>query len=84
MALVNRPCGKHMTALRRALRREQDRVCALCGDFIQAGGGPTPNKGVVDPPDSPSLDHIIRQRDGGTWEKSNLRLVHRRCNEERD
>jgi HNH endonuclease len=31
-------------------------------------------------PWAPSVDHIIRLRDGGTWEPENLRAAHFQCN----
>lgn len=66
---------------KRALYALQDGVCPLCGSkmpFNMRGHRSTP----VDP-DVPTLDHIRRKRDGGLWARTNLQLVHGKCNEGR-
>jgi 5-methylcytosine-specific restriction endonuclease McrA len=35
----------------------------------------------TDSPWKPSVDHVIRLRDGGTWDQDNLRAAHYRCNQ---
>jgi hypothetical protein len=65
---------KHSRSLL-ALAERDGWICQLCG-------------GPVDPKATrggrASRDHIVRKRDGGTREMSNLRLTHQRCNGHRE
>jgi 5-methylcytosine-specific restriction endonuclease McrA len=66
-----------------SLYQHQDGLCALCGQPMpDEMHGPKP--GVTQPPETPTMDHIVRRRDGGTWAKVNMQLVHKKCNQERD
>lgn len=50
-----------------AVKRGNTYICALC-------------KHVMRPSDPISIDHIMRVRDGGTNEMTNLQVVHAVCN----
>lgn len=55
------------------LGEEQGWLCALCGQAMDRSLRP-PH------PLAPTLDHILPMVEGGTHERSNLQLVHLRCN----
>lgn len=60
---------------RARILRDED-FCAICGKLVDKTlRGPDPW--------SPSIDHIISPEDGGTNDRSNLRLAHLRCNSAR-
>jgi len=58
----------------------QEGICAICGDFMHIDT----EDAQRDLENFATIDHIIRQRDGGGDELDNLQLVHKRCNQERD
>ncbi|WP_421879100.1 HNH endonuclease [Pacificispira sp.] len=43
-----------------------------------------PKHGNILDGNTPTLDHIIRRRFGGTWHIDNLRLTHHYCNARRN
>lgn len=63
---------------RKILLRIADRddwLCHLCGEPVQ-------RKRTMNDPMAPSLDHVVRHKDGGTDTEDNLKLAHRKCNSE--
>jgi 5-methylcytosine-specific restriction endonuclease McrA len=61
---------------KRKLYREQNGLCAICGELMvhpQQRDFKNPNLGTI--------DHIIPRCQGGLTERSNLQLVHLRCNQ---
>ncbi len=59
------------------LRERDGDNCQICGlpiDFTLPGNDAM----------AASRDHIRRKRDGGVWYLPNIRLVHKKCNVERD
>jgi predicted nucleic acid-binding Zn ribbon protein len=68
----SRGYGYEWQLVRRIVLAEES-VCGFCGDDV--------DKGLRFPdPLSPSVDHIVRKEDGGTDDRSNLRLAHLGCN----
>ena len=59
------------------LRERDGDTCWLCGEPIDFD---LPKND----PMAVSRDHIKRKRDGGPWFMENIRLAHRKCNQERD
>jgi 5-methylcytosine-specific restriction endonuclease McrA len=63
----SRLLGAFVETVSAAEIRERDAGrCGLCGEFV--------------PLSEQSLDHIVPLAHGGTHERSNLQLAHRRCN----
>lgn len=69
-------------SLRRLVMREGGYSCAICGikgreiRFQRGGFGfPTDNKGI-----HLSIDHIIPKSEGGSHDRSNLRVLCTACN----
>lgn len=60
---------------RKILWDRQQGCCWICGGRLMA----TEDRGA----DSATLDHVIPRAAGGGGHIGNLRLAHRRCNEER-
>lgn len=66
-------------AHKQALYEDQGGVCPLCSQHMpREMKGAMPNN--KNKHDLPTLDHIKRLRDGGLWIRSNLQLVHWKCN----
>jgi 5-methylcytosine-specific restriction endonuclease McrA len=61
--------SKQKQQLKLKLAHKHGWRCKLCGKSVSMK--------------TSTLDHILRVRDGGSWNVSNLRLSCRDCNEER-
>lgn len=59
------------------LRERDGDKCWICGRTIDF-------RLPRNDPMCASRDHIKRKRDGGPWFLSNIKLAHKKCNEERD
>lgn len=66
--------GRH--ALRIALRERDGSNCCMCGNPINFSAH------VARDPDAASIEHVVPLAWGGTWDLKNLRLAHKRCNNE--
>lgn len=67
--------------IREELFQKQDGKCVLCGGIL-----PPVDRSIEDlenPTQYPTLDHKIPTSKGGTNRKSNLQLVHSKCNNEK-
>lgn len=63
--------------LRNRLRRRDGDSCFVCGKEMNFDYGPKPA------PNDATIEHVIEQREGGTWHFSNLALSHGHCNMQR-
>lgn len=71
--MSSRQLHRQRVAYRERIRSGEVILCALCGDPIPLKSKTT-NKGSI------SLDHIIRKRDGGSDDESNIQPTHSKCN----
>lgn len=67
---------RHRENIRRQLKERQGSRCALCGERMHFTGDPLS-------PFYATLDHIVPRKDGGSNNRRNLQLAHRKCNHER-
>ena len=71
--------SKNKRQHKKGLYKLQGGRCACCGKFrpkLMFGAVNGENNRL----DIPTLDHVIRLRDGGNWARVNLQLVHLKCN----
>lgn len=72
---ASRRLGHHHHTIRAQVIAEESH-CGICGLPVDKTLPGTH-------PDGPTVDHIIRRRDGGPNARSNYRLAHQRCNSQR-
>lgn len=70
---------ERMRSAARSLFDLQDGVCGLCGEPIFHPDAYRKH-GVVDGPETPTIDHVKPRSQQGGDHVSNLLLAHRRCN----
>lgn len=70
--------SKRRNKIKLKIAKRDKWICWLCGEPVR--------EEIVwrNKNDSPSLDHVIAQCDGGSNAQSNLKLAHRKCNNERN
>lgn len=55
-------------------------LCCICGELMTLE---RPHCIPPPPPDFATFEHVIPRSEGGTWDWSNIKLSHYRCNRAR-
>lgn len=60
--------------VRKRMYKEQKGLCWICGERMAISKSQAGKAAYA------TFDHIVPKADGGTGERGNLRLAHRKCN----